>query len=58
MILDYLPRAAEAIGALVKWVGEGHITWRADVQKGFDNAPRTLLRLYDGSKFGKQLLEL
>jgi NADPH-dependent curcumin reductase CurA len=58
VILDYLPRAAEAVADLVKWVGEGHITWEADIQRGFENAPKTLLRLYSGSNFGKQLLEI
>jgi NADPH-dependent curcumin reductase CurA len=58
VILDYLPHAAEAVADLVKWIGEGHITWEVDIQKGFENAPQTLLRLYSGSNFGKQLLEI
>lgn len=58
VILDYLPRAAEAVADLAKWVGEGRITWKADIQNGFENAPKTLLRLYDGSNFGKQLLKI
>ncbi|MCP5068223.1 MAG: NADP-dependent oxidoreductase, partial [bacterium] len=58
VILDYLPRAGEAVADLVKWVDEGSIAWKADIQQGFENAPRTLLRLYAGSNFGKQLLEL
>jgi len=58
VILDYLPKAAEAVGDLVKWTGEGHIAWKADIQSGFENAPKTLLRLYSGSNFGKQLLEI
>lgn len=58
VILDYLAKAAEAVDDLVKWVGEGQITWEADIQQGFENAPKTLLRLYNGSNFGKQLLEI
>jgi NADPH-dependent curcumin reductase CurA len=58
VILDYLPRAGEATADLLKWVGEGKIHWEADVQHGFENAPKTLLRLYTGDNFGKQLLEL
>ena len=58
VILDYLPRAAEAIADLAKWVEAGEIAWKADVQKGFENVPATLLRLYSGSNFGKQLLEV
>ena len=58
VILDYLAKASEAVADLTKWVGEGHITWEADVQSGFENAPKTLLRLYTGSNFGKQFLEI
>jgi NADPH-dependent curcumin reductase CurA len=58
VVIDYLPRAAEAIPDLLKWVGEGKLHWQADVQQGFENAPKTLLRLYSGANFGKQLLEL
>ncbi len=58
VVIDYLPRAAEAIPDLLKWVGEGKLHWKADVQQGFENAPKTLLRLYSGANFGKQLLEL
>lgn len=58
VVLDFLPRAAEASSRLMEWVGEGKITWQADVQQGFENAPKTLQRLYTGANFGKQLLEI
>ncbi len=48
----------EAVAKLSEWVADGSIAWRVDVQKGFENAPRTLKRLYTGANFGKQLLEL
>ncbi len=58
VVLDFLPRAAEATAELAAWVADGRIAWAVDVQKGFENAPKTLLRLYTGANFGKQLLEL
>ena len=48
----------EATEALGRWVQEGRIRWEVDVQQGFENAPKTLLRVYTGANFGKQLLEL
>ena len=39
-------------------VADGSIAWEVDVQKDFENAPKTLLRLYTGANIGKQLLEL
>ncbi len=58
IVIDFLSRAGEAIQELTDWVADGSIAWEADVQRGFENAPTTLLRLYAGANFGKQLLEL
>jgi len=58
VILDFLHRSAEAAADLMKWVADGSIVWETDVQKGFENAPKTLRRLYSGANFGKQLLEI
>ena len=58
IILDYLPRALEAVEALLGWVGAGKLAYEVDVQEGFENIPKTLQRLYTGENFGKQLLRL
>ncbi|MFT4518588.1 MAG: NADPH-dependent curcumin reductase CurA [Halioglobus sp.] len=58
IMLDYLPRANEAIEALTEWVMAGDIAWREDIQEGFDNIPATFLRLFQGKNEGKQLLQL
>ena len=58
IILDYLPRAMEAIHELMTWVASGEITYQIDLQEGFENIPRTLQRLYTGQNLGKQLLKI
>ena len=58
IILDYLPRAHEAIGALAGWVQAGKIRHKVDVQHGLENAPAALRRLFDGHNDGKQLLRV
>jgi NADPH-dependent curcumin reductase CurA len=58
VVLDYFGRAPEALEALSKWASDGSIAWEVDVQKGFENIPKTLKRVYTGANFGKQLLEL
>ena len=58
IIIDYLPRAGEAIGALAGWVQAGKIKNKADVQHGLENAPATLRRLFEGRNDGKQLLRI
>jgi NADPH-dependent curcumin reductase CurA len=58
IVLDYMPRAAEAIGALAGWVQSGRLKNRVDVQHGLENAPATLRRLFEGRNEGKQLLRV
>ena len=58
IILDYLPRAMEAIEALMDWVASGEIVYQVYMQEGFNNIPSTLQRLYTGENLGKQLLKI
>jgi NADPH-dependent curcumin reductase CurA len=58
IVLDYADRFEEGRRALAEWVRAGRIVHREDVQEGFENAPRTFLRLFHGQNFGKQLLKL
>ena len=58
IILDYLPRAAEAIPDLIAWVASGALKYQIDLQEGFENIPSTLQRLYTGQNVGKQLLKI
>ena len=57
-VLDYMSRAAEAIGALAGWVRAGKLKNKVDVQHGLENAPETLRRLFEGRNEGKQLLRV
>jgi NADPH-dependent curcumin reductase CurA len=43
---------------IMDWIKAGKIVYREDTQEGFDNIPATLLRLFSGANFGKQLLKL
>lgn len=58
IVLDYMKRAGEAVSALSQWVREGRIKHEEDIQVGLENAPDTLLRLFDGRNRGKQLLKV
>ena len=43
---------------ITEWMRAGKIVHKEDVQHGFENIPATLLRLFSGKNFGKQLLRL
>ena len=58
IVLDYLHRAGEAITDLSQWILGGEIAYEEDIQEGLENAPQTLLRLYEGKNLGKQLLKI
>jgi NADPH-dependent curcumin reductase CurA len=58
IVLDYMDRAGEAVAALSRWVEEGKIQHQEDIQEGLENAPQTLLRLFEGKNRGKQLLKI
>jgi len=58
VLVDYLDRLAEGAKALSEWVFSGKIQYREDIQEGFDNIPKTFLRLFSGANQGKQMLKL
>jgi NADPH-dependent curcumin reductase len=58
LIVDYLPRAAEAVVVLSGWLKEGRLKDRVDVMQGLENAPAALARLFTGENRGKQLLRI
>ena len=43
---------------IIDWIRSGDIVYKEDLQQGFENIPATLLRIFSGANFGKQLLKL
>ncbi len=58
LVFQFAQRYPEAISDLSKWFAEGKIKNKIDLQNGLENAPKTLIRLFTGANFGKQLLKL
>ena len=58
LLNDYEPQFPAARRRLARWLADGRLIAREDVQEGFENAPRTLMRLFSGENVGKQLLRL
>jgi NADPH-dependent curcumin reductase CurA len=58
IVIDYLPRAAEAMSDLIPWVASGRIRFKANVEKGLEIAPRAVKRLFSGDHDGKLLVEV
>lgn len=58
IVIDFLGRMAEAMENLGKWVAAGELRHAEDIQEGFENTPKTFLRLFSGHNRGKQLLKI
>ncbi len=58
IILDFLPRAGEAIAKLATWVMGGELSFKVDVMEGLDSAPAALEKLFTGANTGKMLVRL
>ena len=58
LLNGYEAEYAVAQERLRGWIDSGQLQYREDVQQGFENIPKTLLRLFSGANFGKQLLRL
>jgi NADPH-dependent curcumin reductase len=58
LVFHFAARYPEAIGEMSKWYAEGKIKNQVDLQHGLENAPKTIIRLFTGANFGKQLLKL
>jgi NADPH-dependent curcumin reductase len=58
IVVDYLPRVAEAIPQLTRWLLEGRLKYRVDVVQGLKHAPEALNKLFDGSNQGKLVVQV
>jgi len=58
LVFHFLQRYPEAIVEMQKWYVEGKLKNQVDLQHGLENAPKTIIRLFTGANFGKQLLKL
>lgn len=57
-VADYMPRRAEAVQKLAKWLDEGKIKLAVEMWDGLDSAPEALVALMSGKNFGQALVRL
>src|SRR6516165_2600348 len=58
LVFHFAQQYPAARAELSKWHAEGKIKNQVDLQRGLENAPKTIIRLFTGANFGKQLLTL
>jgi hypothetical protein len=58
IVLDWAAEFPAIRKRLAGLVADGRLAWRVDEQQGFENVPRTLMRLFTGENRGKQVLKV
>jgi NADPH-dependent curcumin reductase CurA len=58
IVLDYLPRAAEAYAEIGPWLRDGKLRFRVDVVNGLENVPGAVNKLFDGTNAGKLVVRV
>jgi hypothetical protein len=58
IVLDWASEFPAIRKRLAGLVNDGRLVFRTDEQQGFENAPRTLMRLFTGENRGKQVLRV
>ena len=53
IVVDYVPRFAEAESVMQQWIDEGRLKYRSTVVDGFENLPKALIKLFAGENIGK-----
>jgi len=53
IVIDFIPRAGEALAELAPWVLQGQIKWKAHAVDGLENAAEAVKRLFTGDHDGK-----
>jgi len=43
---------------MLEWVRDGRIKFREHVDRGLENAPKSMLKLFDGSHDGKLIIDI
>jgi NADPH-dependent curcumin reductase CurA len=58
LVMDYAAQFDEARRDLESWLESGQLKTYVDVQEGFENIPKTFMRIFTGENLGKQVLKI
>ncbi len=58
IVFNFEHKYPEAMTALSEWIRSGDIVYKEDIYKGFENMPKTFMKLFEGDNFGKLILDI
>ena len=58
LVMDYAAQFGNARRDLEGWLASGQLRGFEDIQEGFENIPKTFMRIFAGDNIGKQMLKI
>lgn len=58
LVLDYVQKSREALTDLGKWMMDGRLKYRMDIETGFKELPTAINKLFSGENNGKLLMQI
>ena len=58
LVFNFEHKYQEAMDDMTKWLQEGKIKYKEDINIGFDNIPLNFMKLFDSENFGKLLVDI
>ena len=58
LVLDYIHKSREALSDLGKWMMDGRLKYRTDIETGFKELPNAINKLFSGENSGKLLMQI
>lgn len=58
LVLDYVHKSREALSDLGKWMMDGRLKYRMDIETGFKDLPTAINKLFSGENNGKLLMQI
>lgn len=58
LVLDYVHRSRDALGDLGKWIMDGRLQYKMDIDENFEDLPNVINKLFSGKNDGKLLLKV
>jgi hypothetical protein len=58
IVSNYASRFPEGVKQLATWLGEGRLTYKETIVKGFERLPEAFIGLFEGKNTGKLLVEI
>jgi len=57
-VLDYVHKSREALSDLGKWMMDGRLKYRMDIETGFKELPTAINKLFSGENNGKLIMQI